>query len=75
MKDHRSNAHPIKVVRCKDCIHKPEKDTDYENGFDIYFPDYVCPLRCEDGWFNSMPTDNWFCANGERKDGENGETK
>lgn len=64
------------VVLCKDCKHRPTYDGDgYENGFDIIFPDDVCPLQCEDGWYNSMPTDNWFCANGERKDGENGETQ
>ena len=28
MKDHRSNAHPIKVVRCKDCIHRLNEGTD-----------------------------------------------
>lgn len=56
------------IIRCKDCIHKPTITSDfYENGFDIEFPDFRCPCRCDDGWYNWIPEDDWFCGNGERK--------
>lgn len=59
----------VEVVRCKDCIHKP---TGSGVNHDITFPeqDYRCPCRCEDYWYSWMPNDDWFCANGERR--ENG---
>lgn len=57
------------LIRCKDCIHKPTITADdYENGFDIEFPDFRCPCRCEDGWYKWIPEDDWFCGNGERKE-------
>ena len=63
----------VAVVRCKDCKHRPyEPDwLEYENGFDIEFPDTCCPCQCcEDRFYSWFPTDEWFCANGERKDGD-----
>lgn len=57
------------LVLCKDCIHKPTMTSDfYENGFDIEFPDFRCPCRCDDGWYNWIPEDDWFCGNGKRKE-------
>lgn len=56
------------LVRCKDCKHRPTITGKYENGFDVEFPDWKCPCRCDDGWYNWMPDDNWFCGNGERKE-------
>ena len=56
------------VVRCKDCKHRPIKPNDYENGFDLEFPDGKCPCQCDDGWYSWYPPDDWFCAEGERKD-------
>jgi hypothetical protein len=59
------------LIRCKDCIHKPKITVtaeEYENGFDIEFPDKRCPCQCEDGWYNWMPDDDWFCGNWERKE-------
>ena len=55
------------VVQCKDCKHKP---TGSGVNHDIIFPsqDYECPCRCEDFWYSWMPTDDWFCANGEKKE-------
>ena len=55
------------LVRCKDCKHKP---TGSGVNHDIEFPeqDYRCPCRCEDFWYSWMPDDDWFCANGERKE-------
>ena len=38
------------------------------DGFDIEFTDYVCPCQCDDGFYNWMPKDDWFCANGERRE-------
>ena len=57
----------IQAVRCKDCKHKPTGSGINHN---IQFPeeDYKCPCRCEDFWYSWMPADDWFCANGERKD-------
>lgn len=55
------------LVRCKDCIHKP---TGSGANHDITFPkqDYKCPCRCDDDWYSWMPDDDWFCANGERRE-------
>lgn len=57
----------VTVVRCKDCKHRPIKPNDYENGFDLEFPDGKCPCQCDDGWYSWYPPDDWFCADGERK--------
>lgn len=56
------------LIRCKDCKHRPTIDGEYEDGFDINFPDMICPCQCEDGWYNWMPKDDWYCANAERKE-------
>lgn len=61
------------VVRCKDCKHRPVDHRDEYNdvtGFSIEFPDVRCPCQCEDGWYNWYPDDDWYCANGERKEDE-----
>ncbi len=63
------NAEPIgELTRCKDCKHRPTVTGEYENGLDVEFPDWKCPCRCDDGWYNWIPDDNWFCGNGERKE-------
>jgi len=54
-----------KVIRCKDCKHRPVKPDDYENGFSLEFPDTKCPCQCSDGWYSWYPDDDWYCANGE----------
>ena len=57
------------IVRCKDCKHRPIKPNDYENGFDLKFPDNKCPCQNgDDGWYSWYPADNWFCPDGERKE-------
>lgn len=56
----------VPVVRCKDCKHRPTGD----DKDDLEFPDEICPCQCEDFWYSWKPADNWFCGNGERKDGE-----
>jgi len=56
------------VVYCKDCKHRP---TDPENkgvGQSLVFPDDVCPCQIGDNWYSWMPNDNWFCADGKRRD-------
>ena len=55
------------VVRCKDCIHKPRGT---RNKHDMEFPDEICPCQCDDYWYSWMPYDDWFCANGERREDE-----
>ena len=59
------------VVRCKDCKHRPTDNTNIRScgGFDIEFPDEICPCQCDDGYYNWYPDSDWFCANGEAKDG------
>lgn len=57
----------MEVVRCKDCKHRP---TGTGANHDIEFPDNRCPCQCEDYWYSWMPDDDWYCANGERKETE-----
>lgn len=56
----------VPVVRCRDCKHRPTGT----NRNDLEFPDDKCPCQCEDYWYSWKPSDDWFCKNGERKDGE-----
>ena len=63
------------IIRCKDCKHKPypSDNYDYDNGdcgFEIIFPDYHCPCRCEDEYYSRIPDDDWFCGNAERRTDE-----
>ena len=46
----------IPLVRCKDCIHR------FVDGENVRFN--VCELN-----HNKVQADDWFCADGERKDG------
>ena len=55
-------------VRCKDCKHRPTGT----NRDDLEFPDDKCPCQCDDFWYSWKPSDDWFCGNGERKDGYDG---
>lgn len=60
------------LVRCKDCKHRPKEPNleTFENGFDIEFPEgSKCPCQCSgDEYYSWYPEDDWYCANGERKD-------
>ena len=61
------------IIRCKDCKHKPHVSDkyDYDNrgcGFEIIFPDYRCPCRCDDEYYNHIPDDDWYCGNAERRE-------
>ena len=54
------------LVRCKDCQHRP---TGTGANHDLEFPDCECPCQCEeDYWYSWMPDDDWYCANGERRE-------
>ena len=51
------------IVRCKDCKHKVDTLDDYN--------DYEgeCPCYCSgDSFYSWVPDDDWFCANGERRE-------
>lgn len=65
---HGKEVEFAKVIRCKGCKHRPIVIDAEGNGFDYDFPDERCPCQCEDGWYNWMPRDEWYCANGERKE-------
>ena len=58
---------PSEIIRCKDCKHRPILDVDGE----LDFPTYKCPCQCEDFYYSWMPKDDWFCGNGERREGRN----
>lgn len=63
--DEEPSIDAVPVIRCKDCKHRP-KGTGANH--DLEFPDYVCPCQCEDYYYSWMPKDDWFCADGERKE-------
>ncbi len=56
------------LIRCKDCKHRPKQIGEGTQGFNLEFPDWKCPCQCDDGWYNWMPEDDWYCGNGERKE-------
>ena len=57
----------VEICRCLDCVHRPT-DSGYDEigGFKYEFPDDRCPCRAEVRYYSWMPSDDWFCANGER---------
>ena len=59
------------IIRCKDCKHRPIAHRAAEGvfwGFSLEFPDDMCPFECDDGWYNSYPKDDFYCAYAERKE-------
>lgn len=65
----------MKVVRCKDCKHRPYLvPAKYDSSGKcikyayITSPDDVCPFLCDDPWYNRIPEDNFFCGLGDRKE-------
>ena len=56
------------LVRCKDCKHRPVDTGGHGDGFDIEFPDNICPCQVEDPYCSWGPKDNWFCPSGERRE-------
>ena len=65
--DYKWDDNHGELVRCKDCKHRP---TDPENkGYEyLVFPDQTCPCQVDDCYYSWMPEDDWFCADGERRD-------
>lgn len=55
--DKMQTVDAVPVVRCKDCKHRRNE----EIGRMVYCPNQIS------GWVG----ENWFCADGERKDDEN----
>lgn len=65
--DGRASA-MAEIVRCKECIFRPTTKGDMY-GTDVVFPyEDMCPLQCEDPYYNQMMDGDFFCANGERRD-------
>lgn len=67
-------ADVVEVVRCRDCKHRPVvTDESHPYGFGLACPkegayqDVTCPYLCDDGYYNRMPADGWYCAEGERR--------
>ena len=62
------------IVYCKYCKHRPKATRADEGifyGYSVIFPDEICPCFCEDdGWYSWYPSDDFFCARGERKNDE-----
>ena len=66
----------VKVVRCKDCKHRPHIEKAIMWGrqeIEVCAPridereDYSCMcLNPDNSYYSWMPDDNWFCADGER---------
>lgn len=68
------SADVVEVVRCRDCKHRPVvTDESHPYGFGLACPkegayqDVTCPYLCDDGYYNRMPADGWYCADGERR--------
>ena len=66
----------VEVVRCKDCKHRPLVVWNEAYGeVDVLAPeidgkeDWRCPcLIDDDPYYSWSPNDNWFCADGERRE-------
>ena len=52
----------VDVVRCRDCKHRMREEGE--------FPDGICPLQDFYGDIDHVRRvpDDWFCADGERRD-------
>lgn len=63
------DAEWVKVVRCKDCKHRPKATRADEKvfyGLSVEFPDEKCPCQCGDCWYNWYPEDDFYCGYAER---------
>lgn len=61
----------VEVVRCKECKYKPHWDEKTESAV-FPIPD-CCPCECDDYFYSWVPNDDWFCADGKRKEEDDGE--
>ena len=68
----KSQGYLWELIRCKDCKHRPHKD---ERG-NVVPPEEdeelsLCPCVDDGDWYyNYIPKDDWYCANGEPKEKE-----
>lgn len=60
-----STERDTELVRCKDCKHRGIAKG--KSGFDIEWPDGDCPCRSDDPYYSWLPSDDWYCADAERK--------
>lgn len=79
---HGKEVEFAKVVRCKDCKHRPHKNKDgyimpprvqvgvYAWGEPEYDDDESCPYVCEDRWYNRIPNDEQYCDRAEPKEAD-----
>ena len=58
------------IIRCRDCKHRPIDNGGHNYGQEMEFPDEVCPCQIGDNWYSWMPKDDWYCADGERKEND-----
>lgn len=56
------------IIRCKDCMHRPIKKDGEIMPPGPEYDDEKCPCLCEDPFYSWMPRDDFFCANGERRE-------
>ena len=58
------------VVRCKDCKHKPTVTRTKYSDYYVEFPEGSnCPCQNpSEQYYSWCPDDDWFCADGERKE-------
>ena len=76
---HGNIAEYVKLIRCKDCKHRPHKTKDgytrsprvqvgvYAWGEPEYDDDLTCPYVCEDTWYSCIPNDEQYCDRAEPK--------
>lgn len=72
----------VKVVRCKDCLHKPvwklgriDKFAEPPSNFNTFenfmagktTEDYTCPYLWDSEGYYEMPEDDFFCKLGEKR--------
>lgn len=75
--EEQSSGDYVKVVRCKDCKHRPmlENPIGRQYGFNVIAPedkdgweDNTCPYLVDDGFYSRYPNDDDFCSCGEQKE-------
>ena len=63
-------ADVVEIVRYKDCKFRPSL-IDHKVWFP--FPNQLkCPCECDDYQYSWIPDDDWFCANGARREENDG---
>ena len=76
VEDELPTVDAVKIVRCKDCKHRPEEIYGGRGLFvrapiideDAQEYDMTCPYLCQDPYYNCMPKPESFCDKGERRE-------